>query len=94
MDFLLNLPPRVFARIAGFRNLFSNTIWPIPDYETEDTPSLQDGWTIEDAHRIHDLCVLLSGFDNERDRNIALNAIFIANNRFYDVLKDEFGEIW
>lgn len=92
MEFLLNLPPRVFAQIAGFRNMYSGYISPIPDYETEDTPSLQDGWTVEDAHRLYDLCALLDGLD-ERDRGVALNAVFIANQRYYNVLKHEYGEV-
>lgn len=92
MDFLLDLPPRVFAQIAGFRNLYSGYLSPIPDYETEDQPSLQDGWTVEDAIRLHDLCVLLGAL-NERDRGIALDAVLLANSRLYNVLKHEYGEV-
>ena len=47
---------------------------------------------MEDALRIHDLCALMSGLD-ERDRNIALNAVFLANPRVFHVLKHEYGEV-
>ena len=89
MEFLLNLPPRVFERVAGFRNMYSGGISPIPDYETEDTPCLLDGWTVEDALRIIGLCAMLNSL-NERDRGVALDAIMLANTRYYHVLKHEY----
>ncbi len=92
MEFLLDLPQRVFAQVAGFRNLYSGDLCPIPDYETEGQPSLRDGWTVEDALRLYDLCVLLGGL-NERDRNIALSAVFLTNPRFFRVLTHEYGKI-
>lgn len=92
MEFLLDLPHRVFERIAGFRNMYSGYLSPIPDYETEDTPTLRDGWTVEDALRIHDLCEMLSALD-EHDRSVALSAVFLTNPRFFHVLKHEYGEI-
>ena len=92
MEFLLYLPHRVFERIAGFRNMYSGNLCPIPDFETEATPSLKDGWSVEDALRIHDLCAMLGALD-ERDRGVALNAVFLANQRFFHVLKYEYGEV-
>ena len=92
MEFLLFLPPKVFRQIAGFRNMYSGYISPIPDYETEEHPSLQDGWSVEDAIRLHDLCAMLNALP-ERERSAALNAIYIANPRYYSVLKHEYGEV-
>ena len=92
MEFLLDLPNRVFLQIAGYKNMYSGALCPIPDYETEDQPSLQDGWSVEDALRLHDLCALLSAL-NERERDIALNAVFLSNPRFFSVLKHEYGDI-
>ena len=92
MEFLFDLPQRVFEQIAGFRNLYSGEFSPIQDYETENTPSLRDGWSVEDALRIFDLCAMLDRL-NEHDRNIALDAVMIANSRYFHVLKHEYGEI-
>ena len=92
MEFLNELPPRVFEQIAGFRNLYTGTLWPIADYETENTPSLRDGWSVVDALRIYDLCAMLDRL-GERDRSIALDAVMLANSRYYSVLKHEYGEV-
>ena len=88
---LLALPNRIFAQVAGFRNMYSGELSPIPDYETEETPSLRNGWKEEDVLRIFNLCTLLNNLEG-RDRGIALNAVYVANPRFYHVLKHEFEE--
>lgn len=89
---LLALPDRVFEQVAGFRNMYSGELSPIQDYETEETPSLRNGWKEEDVLRIFNLYTLLNNLEG-RDRNIALKAVFVTNPRFYHVLKHEFEEI-
>lgn len=89
---LLALPDRIFAQVAGFRDMYSGELSLNPDYDTEETPSLRNGWKEEDVLRIFKLYTLLNNL-GEHDRNIALKAVFVANPRFYHVLKHEFEEI-
>ena len=89
---LLALPDRIFAHVAGFRNMYSGELSPIPDYETEKIPSLRNGWKEEDVLSIFNLCTLLDAIEGYT-RNIALKAVFVTNPRFYYVLKHEFEEI-
>lgn len=89
---LFALPDRIFAQVAGFRNMYSGELSPIPDYETEETPSLRSGWKEEDVLRIFNLYTLLNNLEGY-ERNIALKAVFVANPRFYHILKHEFEEI-
>ena len=92
MEFLHKLPRRVFEHIAGYRSMNSDEWWPVLGFETEAAPSLKDGWTVEDALRIIGLCAMLNSL-NERDRGVVLDAVALANPRYYSVLSSEYGEV-